>query len=399
MADTYTASNRFEKMEPGAYADTWATRANGQFGSDLMDQALDGRELLTVSGTVTLTTANGAADQARKRLLLCTGTGGTIIVPNVPKWYIVKNSGSGDITVTTNLGGANTVVKSNMIVFAFCDGSTNCYQMIRADFDAQNIVTSGNVSCAALETTGAVTLGDSTSADQHVVNGRLTLSAADATNHRVIHATGGTSFSENTFLMTDASYQGIAAASRVNRSANSVYGFFVGVSSSSGTPDTEFYVRGDGLVLSDGGTAMTTPADYADMMEWLDGNPESEDRIGYSVVVEDGKVRKATSEDDPVDIVGIGSGNPSVCGGSGWNRWVGKWLTDDFNRQILTEDGERILNPTFDPGHEYVPRSERNEWDPIGLVGRLPMRKGCPVNPRWVKLRDISPAVEEWLVR
>jgi hypothetical protein len=35
MADTYTTRNRFEKMEPGAYADTWASRANGQFGSDL----------------------------------------------------------------------------------------------------------------------------------------------------------------------------------------------------------------------------------------------------------------------------------------------------------------------------------------------------------------------------
>jgi len=396
MADTYTTRNRFEKMEPGAYLDTWASRANGQFGSDLIDESLDGVVSLTVSGSVSLTTANGAPDQARKRILSCTGSGGTINVPAKEKWYIVKNSTSGDVAVSA--GGSTATVKTGTVGFVLVDSGNNCYQMLRSDFDAMNILTTGNVNCAALTTTGTATLGDSVT-DQHVVNGRITLSADDGSNHRTIHATGASTFAENSFIASNGSYVGIVGTFNAARAANSAYRFIRCISSFGGTPDNEFDVSGTGGVSSDGGTAMTTPADYADMMEWLDGNPDREDRIGYSVVVEEGRVRKASADDDSHAVIGIASGNPSICGGSGWNRWVGKFLTDDFNRQILTEDGDRILNPNFDPEHEYTPRSERPEWDPIGLVGRIPLRKGCPVNPRWIKLRDISHSVEEWLVR
>lgn len=54
------------------------------------------------------------------------------------------------------------------------------------------------------------------------------------------------------------------------------------------------------------------------------------------------------------------------------------------------------LNPDFDPKVKYIPREDRKEWAPIGAVGKLRMRKGDPTNPRWRKLRDISPTVEEW---
>ena len=37
-----------------------------------------------------------------------------------------------------------------------------------------------------------------------------------------------------------------------------------------------------------------------------------EDRVGFSVVLVGEKVRKATSEDDPEDIIGIVSADPSV---------------------------------------------------------------------------------------
>ena len=39
------------------------------------------------------------------------------------------------------------------------------------------------------------------------------------------------------------------------------------------------------------------------------------------------------------------------------------------------------------------------EWDVVGLVGKLRMHKGQPTNPNWREMRDISDAVEEWLVR
>ncbi|MDE4175809.1 peptidase G2 autoproteolytic cleavage domain-containing protein [Phaeobacter sp. PT47_59] len=59
----------------------------------------------------------------------------------------------------------------------------------------------------------------------------------------------------------------------------------------------------------------------------------------------------------------------------------------------------RKLNPDFDPSQEYTPRAERVEWDTVGLMGKLRVLKGQPVGARWIKMRDISDNVEEWLVR
>ena len=46
-----------------------------------------------------------------------------------------------------------------------------------------------------------------------------------------------------------------------------------------------------------------------------------------------------------------------------------------------------------------MPREERPEWDRVGLVGKLRLRKGQPVGDRWIKMQDITGDVEEWLVR
>ncbi len=71
----------------------------------------------------------------------------------------------------------------------------------------------------------------------------------------------------------------------------------------------------------------------------------------------------------------------------------------------VPEDAERVtqqrrkLNPAYDPSQPYVPRAERPEWDMVGLMGKLRLRKGQPVAPNWIKMRDISTEVEEWLVK
>jgi len=68
-------------------------------------------------------------------------------------------------------------------------------------------------------------------------------------------------------------------------------------------------------------------------------------------------------------------------------------------------DAERVtqkrrkLNPEYDPSQPYIPRAERPEWDLVGLMGKLRIRKGQPVAPSWIKMRDVSAEVEEWLVK
>ena len=118
-----------------------------------------------------------------------------------------------------------------------------------------------------------------------------------------------------------------------------------------------------------------------------------------TVVLDGNKIKVATSSDSTDNIIGVVSGNASVIGDGSWNKWSGKYQKDDYNQYILDSEGHRQLNPSFDDTKTYVSREDRQEWDAIGMVGKLRIRKGQKTGTRWIKMRDISDAVEEWLVR
>jgi hypothetical protein len=59
----------------------------------------------------------------------------------------------------------------------------------------------------------------------------------------------------------------------------------------------------------------------------------------------------------------------------------------------------RKLNPSYDPASDYTPREDRAEWDTVGLMGKLRIRKGQVTGAGWIKMRDVSADVEEWLVK
>jgi len=228
---------------------------------------------------------------------------------------------------------------------------------------------------------------------------------------------------------------------RVDRAANSGYKFLM---AQSGGSDREFNLQGNGNGLCDGSWT-GGGADYAEFFEWADGNLDEEDRVGLSVVL-DGteKMRPATDADDTSQIIGIISGAPVIVGDAAWNKWTGKHLKDEFNRYLWEEhptyswhdaDGKfhsyaqddlpnglvppddveavmierRVVNPDWieptefypngDPIDTYVPREDRPEWDTVGLMGKLRLKKGQPTGDRWIKMRDVSADVEEWLVR
>ena len=58
-----------------------------------------------------------------------------------------------------------------------------------------------------------------------------------------------------------------------------------------------------------------------------------------------------------------------------------------------------IINPDYDADMEYTGREFRQEWDAVGMVGKLRMRKGEVTDSRWIKLKDINDNIELWLVR
>jgi hypothetical protein len=192
---------------------------------------------------------------------------------------------------------------------------------------------------------------------------------------------------------TFGSFAGIIQQNIADRANTSAYSFIYNYSSGGG--DVEQYMRGDGQSYADG-SWNGGGADYAEYFEWQDGNPNNEDRRGYSVSLINEKIKIAEEGDS---VIGIVSGNPSVVGDDAPMKWTGKYLKDDFNSYVRDEDGYRILNPDYDADAEYISREDRQEWSTIGLMGKIRLRKGQVVGAGWIKMRDISETIEEWLVK
>lgn len=190
-----------------------------------------------------------------------------------------------------------------------------------------------------------------------------------------------------------ASFAGINQQNLADRANNSAYQFLSNYSSGGG--DVEHYMRGDGQSYADG-SWNGGGADYAEYFEWEDGNPDNEDRRGLSVVLINDKIKIAEEGELPIGVI---SGNPSVVGDDSPMKWTKKYLRDEYGSYVRDENGDRILNPDFDPNQEYISREDRPEWGIVGLMGKLRLRKGQVVGAGWLKMKDISETVEEWLVK
>lgn len=126
----------------------------------------------------------------------------------------------------------------------------------------------------------------------------------------------------------------------------------------------------------------STGADYAEYFEWMDGNPECEDRVGYFVAMDGDKIRKA----EPGDyILGIVSGQPCIIGNAD-EDWLGRWEHDEFGRFVREDVGKGgwrfKANSDYDASQPYVGRSERPEWSAVGMMGVLSVWDdgSCQVN-------------------
>ena len=130
---SYTSSLRLILPATGEYPGTWGTQANNGLTS-LVDTAIAGTATITmVASDYTLSTANGASDEARAMVLNLTGTPGAarnVICPAVSKVYIVYNNTTGGFaqTIKTSAGTGVSVANGSTVVVR-CDG-TNVVQVV-----------------------------------------------------------------------------------------------------------------------------------------------------------------------------------------------------------------------------------------------------------------------------
>lgn len=196
-----------------------------------------------------------------------------------------------------------------------------------------------------------------------------------------------------------------ATAKSASYGTSSASAFVIG-NGTSDTASNAFRVDYNGTAY--GKSAYTTAGcDYAEYFEWLDSNPNNEDRRGYFVTLDGEKIKIA----EPGDyILGIISGHPAVIG-NGDEDWMGRYILDDFGEFIYedyeyeTEEPEEVVdeetgevtiqmktvkrtckkykeNPDYDPSIAYIQREDRPEWDAVGMVGVLSVRDDgtCQVN-------------------
>ena len=174
--------------------------------------------------------------------------------------------------------------------------------------------------------------------------------------------------------------------------------FVIGNGTSPTALSNAFSVQFSGIVKAKSTITASTTADYAEFFEWLDKNPDEEDRVGYFVTLDGDKIRIATNEDDY--ILGVVSGEPFVLGNGDCDTWNGMFLRDEFRRtiyepapkmvEILDSEGnptgefEEVdgefegtrpkLNPKYDHTQPYISRFDRKEWAPVGMLGVLAVR-------------------------
>ena len=199
-------------------------------------------------------------------------------------------------------------------------------------------------------------------------------------------------------------------------------------------------VRGDGELYADG-SSYNSGADYAEYFETKDGKAIDS---GITVKLDGDKIVPCEDGDTPIGVIRP-EGSSMTIGNTAWAKWEKKYLSDDYGKPIFEEctwtiwyenvDGEeepkkhayesdripsdvtkpddaivethrndgkkhfrRKLNPDYDSSKSYESRTERDEWQIVGLLGQIPVKKGQPIG-NWIKMKDVSDTVEMYFVK
>ncbi len=131
MPSSFSSQLRLTLQADGENTSTWGDIVNAVF--NLLESAIAGVTTIAVStGTTTLTTNNGASDQARNAVIILTGAlsgNVTVVIPNVGKQYIIFNNTSGafSVTIATAAPVTSAVITQGTSQLVFCDGANNVF--------------------------------------------------------------------------------------------------------------------------------------------------------------------------------------------------------------------------------------------------------------------------------
>lgn len=148
MASSYTPLLRLVLPVTGELTGTWGDVVNAGL-TNLVEQSIAGTATITIpDANYTLTTANEAADEARRAVIVCTGTltaQRNVVCPSSSKLYVVRNDTVGGFPINfTTAGGTGVIVPAGASRLVRCDG-TNVLEAINGFSQGLNITGGLNV--------------------------------------------------------------------------------------------------------------------------------------------------------------------------------------------------------------------------------------------------------------
>jgi trimeric autotransporter adhesin len=227
-------------------------------------------------------------------------------------------------------------------------------------------------------------------------------------------ASGANSHAEGIGTQAYEDYQ--LAIGKYNTTGNADQLFIIGKGTSDAVRANAFRVSNTGEVFG-AGVSYNSGADYAEYFESLLG-----DSLSSGTVVElvDDKIKVC---EDANNAIGVISATPTVvgnCEDGTSDEWVGKYEKDIWGKTIyedytyevpdyVNENGDMMyktktsqrpkLSVNFNSELTYIPRSERPEWNIVGLMGQIKVLKNQQIPSRWIKMKDINNEIALYLVK
>jgi hypothetical protein len=238
MATAYTSLLGLALPVTGELSGSWGDIVNDSITS-LLDSAISGTTTLSADADVTLTTTDGAANQARQAILLWTASGSTtrnITAPAHSKAYFVINKTGGTQSIVIRGAGPTTGVT----VLA---GTQSLVVWDGADFVE---VASGNVDGPASSTDNAVARFDGTTG-KLIQNSVVTI--ADSTGNMAGVGTLGVGAITTSGALT---YGGVTLSNSVTGTGSMVLSTSPTLTPALGTPSSATLTNATGLPISTG---------------------------------------------------------------------------------------------------------------------------------------------------
>jgi len=182
MPSSYTSSLRLTLQVTGENSGTWGNIVNNGVTS-LVDASIAGTATVTHTDAAnyTLSTANGATDEARQMFLNITGTltaARNVVCPTASKLYFLRNNTTGGFAVTLKTSaGTGISVPNGKYAALYCDGT--------------NVVNAFDFNSTLIANTATNLAGGATGSIPYQSAASTTAMLAAGTNGQVLTLAGG----------------------------------------------------------------------------------------------------------------------------------------------------------------------------------------------------------------